>query len=433
VLSFTFAVTLLTGLVFGLIPALQASRADMADSLKEGGRAVGSIRNRARSLLVISEVSLSLLLLVGAGLMINSFIRLSSLNPGFNPDNVLTVMLNLPYSKYREPHQQAAFLQQVTSSMTEIPGIESAGMVIILPFGGGSGSRYFQIEGRPPQPPGQGLNADFNLSGPGYFRTLGIPLLRGRDFSDQDTRDKPEVAIINEEMARQFWPDEDPLGKRIRIGNDPWRTIIGIVGDTRQSRLDVEPRQEMYYPLLQSPSLFMTLAVRTSDEPEKFVSAVRDRVRSLDADLPLYSIRTMNERLAESVAPQRLTLLLMVIFAGVAVTLSAIGIYGVMSYTIAQRTHEIGIRMAIGAKTSDVLRLFIRQGMLLAASGMVIGVGAALALTRLMSSLLYGVSVRDPLTFSIVTLLLAIVALAACYVPARRATKVDPITALRDE
>ncbi|HSE97257.1 MAG TPA: ABC transporter permease, partial [Blastocatellia bacterium] len=264
VLAFTLSVTFLTGIVFGLIPALQASRTDMTDSLKEGGRALGLIRNRTRSFLVISEVALSLLLLVGAGLMINSFIRLSSLNPGFNPDNVLTMMFNLPSSKYREPHQQAAFMQQVTSGVTEIPGVESAGVVIILPFGGGGASRYFQIEGRPPQPPGQGLNANFNLSGPGYFRTMGIAVLRGRDFSDSDTLGRPEVAIINAEMARQFWPDEDPLGQRIRIGNDPWRTVIGIIGDTRQSKLDVEPRQEMYYPVLQSPSLFMTLAVRTS-------------------------------------------------------------------------------------------------------------------------------------------------------------------------
>jgi putative ABC transport system permease protein len=433
VLIFTSAVTLLTGIVFGLIPALQASRTEMTDSLKEGGRALGSIRNRARSFLVISEVALSLLLLVGAGLTINSFIRLSSLDPGFDSDNVLTMMLNLPGSKYREPHQQVAFMQRVTSDLGEIPGIESTGLVIILPFGGGSGSRYFQIEGRPPQPPGQGLNANFNLSGPGYFRTLGIPLLRGRDFTDQDTRDKPEVAIINAEMARQFWPDEDPLGKRIRIGDSPWRTIIGVVGDTRQSKLDVGPRQEMFYPMLQSPSLFMTLTVRTSGEPKEYISAVRDRVMSLDADLPLYSIRTMNERLAESVAPQRFTLLLMSIFAIVAIALAAIGIYGVMSYNIAQRTHEIGIRMAIGAKTSDVLKMFVRQGMVLAASGMAIGLGAALALTRLMTSLLYGVSVRDPLTFFIVILLLAIVALAACYIPARRAMKVDPMVALRYE
>jgi putative ABC transport system permease protein len=433
VLIFTSAVTLLTGIVFGLIPALQASRTEMTDSLKEGGRALGPIRNRARSFLVISEVALSLLLLVGAGLTINSFIRLSSLDPGFDSDNVLTMMLNLPGSKYREPHQQVAFMQRVTSDLGEIPGIESTGLVIILPFGGGSGSRYFQIEGRPPQPPGQGLNANFNLSGPGYFRTLGIPLLRGRDFTDQDTRDKPEVAIINAEMARQFWPDEDPLGKRIRIGDSPWRTIIGVVGDTRQSKLDVGPRQEMFYPMLQSPSLFMTLTVRTSGEPKEYISAVRDRVMSLDADLPLYSIRTMNERLAESVAPQRFTLLLMSIFAIVAIALAAIGIYGVMSYNIAQRTHEIGIRMAIGAKTSDVLKMFVRQGMVLAASGMAIGLGAALALTRLMTSLLYGVSVRDPLTFFIVILLLAIVALAACYIPARRAMKVDPMVALRYE
>jgi putative ABC transport system permease protein len=433
VLIFTLAVTLLTGLVFGLIPALQTSRAEMADSLKEGGRALGSVRNRARSFLVVSEVALSLLLLVGAGLMINSFIRLSSLNPGFNPEKVLTMMLNLPGSKYREPHQQVAFMQQVTSGLSEIPGVESAGIVNSLPFGGGFGSRYFQIEGRPPQPPGQGLNANFNLSGPGYFRTLGIPVLRGRDFSDQDTQGRPEVAIINAEMARQFWPDEDPLGQRIRIGDSPWRTIIGVVGDTRQSKLDVEPRQEMFYPLLQSPSLFMTLTVRTSGEPKEFVSAVRDRIRSMDANLPLYSIRTMNERLAESVAPQRLTLLLMALFAIVAIMLAAIGIYGVISYNVAQRTHEIGIRMAIGAKTSDVLRLFVRQGMALAALGMALGLGAALSLTRLMASLLYGVSARDPMTFTVVTLLLALVAFAACYIPARRATRVDPIVALRHE
>lgn len=435
VFLFTFAVTMFTGVLFGLIPAIQATKPDFTGSLKEGGRtsAGGATRNRARSILVIAEVALSLILLIGAGLMIKSFTQLSSVGPGFNPENVLTMQVNLPSLKYREGHQQTAFTKQMLERLEEIPGVESAGATVVLPLAGVYGSRYFSIEGGPPTAPGQGNNANFNLASPGFFRTLGIPLLAGRDFTAQDVQGAPEVVIINEQMARQFWPDEDALGKRITVGNNPWRTIIGIVGDVRQSKLDTEPRQEMYYPLLQSPSRDLTLAVRTSGDPENFLSAVRGQLQLLDKDQPLFAIRTMNDLIAESVAPQRLNMLLMMTFAIVAIVLAMVGIYGVISYSVTQRTHEIGVRMALGAQPGDVVKMVLRHGMGLSVAGVVIGAGTALLLTRWMSSLLFKVSAYDPVTFITLSLLLIAVAFLACYIPARRATKVDPMVALHYE
>ena len=435
VLGFTFALSLFTGVVFGLLPALSASRLDLNTSLKEGGRssALSFGRNRARGLLVVSEVALAVVLLIGAGLMMKSFLHLQTVGAGFNPQSVLAVDFVLPASKYREGEQQAAFFRQVIERVSALPGIQSVGGVVNIPFGENSGSRYFRIEGRPPQPEGQGLNADYNLASPNYFRTLGIPLIKGRDFTERDVQGAPEVVMINEEMARQFWPDEDPIGKRIAVGDGPWRSIVGIVGNVRQKGFDIEPRQEMIFPLLQTPIPFMTLVARTASEPKATISALRAEIASIDALQPVFNIRTMEEAAAESVAPERLNTLLLGALAVIALILAAVGIYGVMSYSVTQRTHEIGLRMALGALPRSVLGLVIKQGMSLILIGLVIGLSAALALTRLMKSLLYEVSTTDPATFALISALLVVVAFLATYIPARRATRVDPGVALRYE
>jgi putative ABC transport system permease protein len=435
VLAFTFATSLLTGVIFGLLPAFQALRINVNESLKiEGRGTVGSSsRSRARSVLIVMEVALALVLLVGAGLLIKSFKRLQEVDPGFKADQVLTMQLSLPRSKYPKPEQQAAFMQQALERIASAPGVDSVSAVVAPPLSGFSASRYFQIEGRPPQPAGEGFNTGFNAASPDYFRTLSIPLLEGRDFTRQDVLGTPEVVIINEAMARRYWPGEDPLGQRLRIAEEPWRTVVGVVGNVRHTGLDEEPKPEMFYPLMQSPLSFMTLMVRSTADEKSLIAAVQREIRAVDADLPVFSIKTMEQLISESVSSRRLNMILLTTFAVVALTLAALGIYGVMAYSVSQRTHEIGVRMALGAQASDVLRMVIGQGMILTFTGVGIGLLAALGLTRLMSSLLYGVTATDPLTFAAVALVLSLVALLASFIPARRATRVDPMVALRYE
>ncbi|HVG31968.1 MAG TPA: ABC transporter permease [Pyrinomonadaceae bacterium] len=435
VLGFTFAISLLTGVIFGLLPALQALRVNVNDSLKSEGRGVvgSSSRSRARSVLIVTEIALALVLLVGAGLLIKSFKRLGEVDPGFKPDNVLTMQLSLPRSKYSKPEQQSAFLQQVLERIEAVPGVGSVSVVAGPPFSGLTASRYFQIEGRPPRPAGEGLNAGYNAASPNYFQTLGIPLRRGRDFTKQDVMGTPEVVIINEAMARRFWPDEDAVGGRLRIGEDAWRTVVGVVGDVRHTGLDEEPKPEMFYPYLQSPLSFMTLMVRSTTDEKALRASIQREIRAVDPDLPVYGIKSMEQMISESVSPRRLNMILLTTFAVVALVMAALGIYGVMAYSVSQRTHEIGIRMALGAQRGDVLKMIVGQGMILTLMGIGIGLAASFGLTRLMRSLLYGVTATDPLTYIAVALVLGTVALMASLIPARRATRVDPMEALRYE
>nr|MDQ3805976.1 ADOP family duplicated permease [Acidobacteriota bacterium] len=436
VLAFTVGLSLATGLLFGLAPALQASKTDFAETLKEGGRTGGGgpRRSRLRGALVVSEVALTLVLLVGAGLLVKSFARLLEVDPGLDPRGVLTMDVSLPPAKYAERHQIAAFYRQLLDEVAALPGVETAGAVSVLPLAGEDSSNFVQIEGRPPLAPGQALRAGRRNVGADYFGALRIQLKSGRAFAASDSAEAPPVVIINEAMARAFFAGEDPLGKRIRTGDkSPWVTVVGVVGDVRHRGLEVDTRPEMFFPHAQTPSRQMTLAVRAAGDPLALVGPVRERVRAVDKDQPVGNVKTMEAWLAESVASRRFSVLLLGVFALIAAVLAAVGIYGVVSYGVAQRTHELGLRIALGARPSDVLRLVIRQGMKMALVGAAVGFAAALALTRVMSGLLYGVSATDPATFAGVTLLLGAVAFLACYVPARRATRVDPMVALRHE
>jgi putative ABC transport system permease protein len=435
VLGFTFGLSLLTGLLFGLAPALQASKADFNESLKEGGRsAQGLGRSRLRGALVVSEVALTLVLLVGAGLLVKSFRQLLAVDSGLDPHGVLTLDVSLPQAKYAERQQITSFYERLIEQAAALPGVEAAGAVSVLPLAGNDNSNFVQIEGRPPQPAGQALRAGRRNVSADYFRALGIPVKRGRAFNASDAKDAPPVVVINESLARSFFAGEDAVGKRIRTGEkSPWVEVVGVVGDVRHRGLDVETRPEMFFPHLQTPSRQMTLVVRAAGDPAALAGPLRVRVRELDRDQPVGNVKTMETWVAESVASRRFSVLLLGVFACVAAGLAALGLYGVVSYSVAQRTHEIGLRVALGARPRDVLRLVIRQGMTLTLLGTAVGLLAALALTRVMSGLLFGVGATDLATFVAVPLMLLTVALLACYLPARRATKVDPMVALRHE
>jgi putative ABC transport system permease protein len=436
VLGFTLAVSLLTGLVFGLVPALQATKSDLNESLKEGGRGgtAGAHRSRARSLLVVSEIALSLVLLIGAGLMIKSFVRLEQVNPGFDTRNVLTMRLSLPAAQYPDARRRAAFYQQAAERLGSIPGAQSAAAISRLPLTPGNSSRGLLIEGYSNDGTVNAPGADYRVISPDYFGTMGIPITSGRDFTDRDTGDAPAVVIINETMARRYWPGEDALGKRIRINStDPWMEIVGVAGDVKHFGLDSQSRPEFYAPYLKDPWPFMTFVVRSTSDTKSMAGAMRNEVWAIDKDLPVPDIKPMDELLSVSIARRRFNMTLLGLFAAVALVLAAVGIYGVMSYSVTQRTHEIGIRMALGATQSNVMKLVVGQGVRLALIGVGIGLAGALALTRVLASLLFEVSTTDPVTFAIVSVLLTGVALAACFVPARRASKVDPMVALRYE
>ena len=432
VMAFTVGLSLLTGITFGLAPALHVSVGNMGDSLKEGGRSGAAADRRGlRQLLVISEIALSVALLVCAGLLIRSFLNLRSVNPGFDPHHTLTMNIALPEAKYPTGPKQIAFFRDVVSRVQRLPGVEYAAITSILPESGRANHTWVRVEGRTYRPGEEPMPDVFRVS-PDYFRALSVPLLRGRLFSEEDDENHPPVALINETMAHQLWPGENPVGKRMRRG-DVMRTVVGVVGDVYQYGLDSEKTMQLYVPFADDPALHITLVVRGSIDPLRLVPSIRAELREVDQDQPVYGVATMEQVLADSMARQRFSMMLLTVFAAGALLLAAIGIYGVLSYTVAQRTHEFGIRQALGARAFDLLRQVVGQSMKLALIGIAAGMAAAVALTRLLRSLLFEVSATDPMTFAAISGLLMLVALLACYIPARRATRVDPLVALRYE
>ncbi len=455
VFVFLLVITACAGVVFGLAPALKASRVDLTESLKEGARSStqGVRRSRARNLLVVSEFALAMVLLVGAGLILRSFVALLAVDPGFDPANVIAMTVSLTGSRDADPHRRPAFFRELAERVRELPGVESASAINHLPLYGDNWGIPFVIEGRPPAPPGQGPSAAFLAVLPGYFHTMRIPIKEGRDFTQQDVLDAPHVVIINELVANRYWPNENPVGRRIAVPglgvttDDTaktldWFTIVGIVRDTKQADLGDPAEEQMIFPYLQtrfylenphSYATSLTLVVRTSLKPSVVTSAVENTVQSMDKGVPVSDVITMKQAMALQVSEPRFYVLLLGAFAAVALSLATVGIYGVVSYSVARRTHEIGIRLALGAQGRDVLGMIVSEGARLALTGIGIGVIAAFGLTRLMASLLYGVGASDTLTYASVGALLAVAALAACYIPAQRAMRVDPIIALRYE
>ncbi|MGH9848029.1 MAG: ADOP family duplicated permease, partial [Blastocatellia bacterium] len=428
VLGFTLAVSLLTGVIFGLAPALQASRPDLNETLKDSGRsATGSAgHQRVRSLLVVSEIALSLVLLVGAGLLMRSFLKLRAVDPGFNPQNSLVGRISLSGSKYETKASAIAFYDQFLDQIKSLPGVQSVAIRSYIPIAAEEdyANKSFSIEGRLTDLADQPL-AFYNRVSPDLFHTMGIPILKGRPFDKQDVKTAQNVIIINETLVRRDFPGEDPIGKRITNKTNPkeedWATVVGIVKDTKPRALDGASVAEMYVPFAQQPASSMAFIIRTTSKPEGIIAAVRQTAQSLDKDQPVHGIRTLESVMSEAVATPRFRTFLLGVFAAVALILAMVGIYGVMSYAVTQRTHEIGIRLALGAQSADVLRLVVGQGLKLVALGVALGLLAALVLTQLMKRLLFEVSAADPVTFASIAALLALVALLACWIPARRA------------
>ena len=436
VFGFTLIVALITGVIFGVIPALQSAKPDLNEALKEGtrGSTGGVAGKRTRSTLVAVEVALSLVLLIGAGLMIKSFVRLQQVNLGFNADDLVTTSVSLSRSKYGESRQQAAFFQEALQRLQSLPGVQSAAATTALPLTLSVSGSDFRIEGRPDPPAGQEMVINTSGVSPDYFRTLGVPMLKGRELSVRDTSDAPLAAVVNFDLARTYFPNEDPIGKRITFDDgESWISIVGVAGDVRRFGLDSNAKPEVFLPYLQLPSRSMSLVIRSSTDASTMGAAIKTEIQKIDKDLPLQETRTMQELLAESNSGRRFNMLLLSLFAGVALLMAVVGIYGVMSYSVAQRTKEIGIRVAVGAQAGDVFRMVIGQGMILALIGITIGLVAAFGVTRLMASMLFGVEATDPTTFIGIAVLLAVVAFVACYLPGRRAMKVDPLIALRYE
>ena len=440
VLFWTLGVSVLTGLIFGLAPALHVSRLNLNDSLKEGGKSESSQASgsrRLRSALVVSEIALAVVLLASAGLLIKSFIRLQQVDRGFDTDNVLTMVLRVTDARYKEDRDFVNFFSQTLDHVRHLPTVRSAGMVNYLPLYGGLGSSTgFKILGRPEPPPGQDPGCDVRVADSGYFQTMGIPLLRGRNFSDIEQREPRHVILINEALARTYFPDQDPLGQRLDVNmfdTPAPAEIIGIVGNVRyDSLIDASP-PAVYFPHPDLTYSFMTLVIRTDGDPSAIAPAVQREIRALEPNQPVSDVRTMNQVMSDYVARSRFNTLLLGLFAGLATLLSAVGIFGVMNYSVALRTRELGLRLAVGAQPRQVLLLVLKQGFWLTLVGVVIGLAAAFALTRLLSGLLFGVAAVDVTTFATISLLLVVVSLLACYLPARRAMRIDPLSALRYE
>ena len=436
VFGFTLGVTVLAGVLFGLFPALQTSRPNLNEMLKDSGRhgAESGGRNRVGGLLIVSEIALSFVLLAAAGLLIKSFLNLRQIDPGFNADNVLTMRLSLPPGKHKPGEARAQAFKQLIDNVKATPGVQSAGATLSLPLGGDTFNvgRALILEGRP-MTPEESSNAMYLAVTPDYFQTVQIPLKAGRYFTEQDSSESTKVVIVNETMARQLWPGESPIGRRFTIWRDEKfpREVVGVVGDTKQS-LDKEAGYQMYTPYAQDSGWgSLSLVVRTAGEPAAMAGSVREAIRAVDKGVPTYNLKTMNDVVSVSTAPRRVPMLLLSAFAGVAMLLAMLGIYGVTSYYVTQRTHEIGIRMALGARMVDVLTLVLRRALLLTLIGIGIGIGGAVAVTRYMTTLLFGVKPIDVITFAGVGVVLAAVVLVACLVPARRAAKIDPLEALR--
>lgn len=446
VLLYTAAISLITGILFGLAPALHVARTDLQEAIKEGGKGSTSRRGKwVRSTLVVAELAISLMLLTAAGLLIQSFSRLLGESAGFNPTGVLTLETWLPPAHYPSSAQAAAFYQQSLERIAAVPGVSEAGAINFLPLSGWQDFTDFDIEGRPAPPPGEEFNSQYRVVDANLFRTLEIPVLRGRAFSSSDGAEAPGVAIVSELLAHRYWPNQNPIGQRIRLHVQPvpgpwrpdlrqdWLTIVGVAGDIREWEYADPHVPELYLPYLQNPSHLMRFTVRAAGDPSALAPAVRQAVWSVDKNQSITEVKTMDRLLSEVLAQRRLNIWLLAGFAGLALLLAAVGIYGVMSYSVDQRRHELGIRMAMGAQPGDVIRLLLGQGLRLTLAGILAGVIAAVLFSRWLSSLLFGVKPGDPFTLAVVAVILGVVALAACYIPARRAMRVDPLTALRYE
>ena len=448
VLLFALAISLLTGLAFGMAPAWRATAVNLSDALKEGkrGSSEGLHRNRLRGLLVGSEFALAVVLLAGAGLMVRTFLALQNVDAGFDPHGVLSMVVGVAGTEQASGGHTGNFYQEVLQKVAAVPGVQSVSGINHLPLAGDEWGFPFHIEGRPPEPPGKDLVATYRAVFPGYFRTMRIPILHGRDVTDADNLRAPGVVVINDYLARRYWPGEDAIGKRITFDdpakNPSWLTVVGVTKNTARGNWTSPPEEEVFLPYLQNrayldapspPFAYLTLVVRTGLDPVALAPAIRGAIHSLDANIPLSEIQTMDHVVAEATGQSRFYLILMGAFATVALVLAGVGIYGVMSYSVSRRTHEIGVRMALGAQGRDVLRLVVFQGIIQALAGVTVGLVGALALSRLMGGLLYGTQPTDPATFAAVVVVLSGVAIAASYIPARRAAKVDPMVALRYE
>lgn len=436
-LFFTFLVSLLAGIIFGIVPSFHAFKLDLNDILKESGRNLmgGVVLQRLRSFLVVMEIAIAFVLLVGSGLMIKSFLRVMDQNPGFDSSNVLTMQMTLPEARYPKEQQRAAFAEQSLQHIQTLMGVRHAGVVTPLPVSGSGWQTTFVVDGRPEPAAGEKPLADLAMVSPDYFQAMGVPLIEGRYFTEQDREGAPMVAIIDETMAHRFWPDESAVGKRLKKGaaNSPWLTVVGVVKHVKNYGVAEKSNMELLTPYLQYPVNTLTLVVRTSSDAAGLIAAIRREIAKIDKDQPIYNVRTMEQVLAISVAQRRTYTVLLGIFGAVALTLSIIGIYGVMAYSVSQRKHEIGVRMALGAQQGDIMKLILRKGLVLIALGIGIGIGGSTILSQVLNSLLFGVSRFDPVTFAGVLVGLSLVGMVACYIPARRATKVDPTVALKYE